>query len=520
VRDRHAQWTACDTRSVVKTPQLLPSIPLSRIVNGFTRPVEIAGSIMAFGALVILALRAALRLELRWDTFMYHLPFAARRAGFHFAYEFQPYLQACYDGLPPLPEFLQGILWRSTGSIHATGVLNYLALGLFLLFAWTQLGARLWILVLLSLTAPLVLIHAASSYVDLFSNALLAIGVTSFLAMALFDRWMARGLLAWALCGMAGAAWSKYSTVPIVAMLFAGYLAVYGRRIANSRAKPGGELIAAAMARRRLALVLWALLVAGAPYLKNLLAYHNPTWPGGIPALKNYFPSLIDTRSMQKLQSPPPLKDSSHAALFFRSLFEINHPTSYPNRERWIIDQGNAWIAYRSGGFWVVGVITATLAAILLGFLSAPRHGFIIAAAIAALWCVVSVLPQSHELRYFQFLPLSVAAVVAMMIPRVRSNYPAASLAILILILGEFVWISKVNQAYYRVERVGYQQAAEAWGMEAIWKTLEPDRTYCAVGFEPAGFLLTGPTMREFHIIDRPETGLCPPGVTVLRRPQ
>jgi hypothetical protein len=491
-----------------------------RVVNQFTRALEIAGLIMATGAMVILGLRAAFRLELRWDTFMYHLPFAARRAGFHLPYEFQPFLQACYDGLPPLPEFLQGMLWRATGSIHATGVLNYLALGLFLLFAWRHLGARLWTLVLLSLTTPLILIHVASSYVDLFSNALLAISVTSFLAMALFDRWMERGLLMWALFGMAGAAWSKVSTVPIVAMLFVGYLAVYGRRIADRRVDLGADPEADPRAHRLLGWVLCAFLVAAAPYLKNLLVYHNPTWPGGIPAFNNYFPSLIDTGSMQKLQSPPPLADSSQAALFFHSLFEIGHPTSYPTRERWIIDQGNAWIAYRSGGFWVVGVITAALAAILLGFLSARRHGLIITAAIATLWCVVSVLPQSHELRYFQFLPLTAAAVVAIMIPRVRPNYPAVTLAILGLILGEFVWISKVNRAYYRVERVGYKQAAEAWGVDAIWNSLEPGKPYCAVGFEPAGFLLTGPTMREFHIIDRPDAALCPSGVAVVRRPQ
>jgi hypothetical protein len=196
----------------------------------------------------------------------------------------------------------------------------------------------------------------------------------------------------------------------------------------------------------------------------------------------------------------------------------MGHPTSYPDRERWIIDQGNAWIAYRSGGFWVVSVITASLAAILLGFLSRRRHGFIIAAAIVTLGCLVSVLPQSHELRYFQFLPLSVAAVVAMLIPRVRSYYPATTLVILCLILGEFVWISKVNRAYYRVERVGYEQAAAAWGAKPFWGTLEQGKTYCAVGFEPAAFLLTGPAMHEFHIIDRPEAGLCPPHIAILRK--
>jgi hypothetical protein len=477
-----------------------------QIVSRWIRPLEIAGSTLAFGAMVILALRASLRLEQRWDTFMYHLPFAARHAALGVPYDFWPYIQACYEGFPPLPEFLEGILWRVTGSINATGTLNYLALGLFFFFCWRHLGARLWVLVLLCLTAPLVLIHAASSYVDLFSNALLAIGVTTFVTMMLFDRWGEKNLLAWALAGTAAAMWSKYATVPIALLLFAGYLLAYGRRLADPAA------------RRLLGWVVIALGVALLPYLKNLALHHNPSWPGGIPALKTTFPYLLDTGSMQQLQSPPPLRNASHSELFLHSILEIGHPSSYPNRERWIIDQGNADIAYRSGGFWVVGVITATLGAILLGALSARRHGLIIAAAIGTMWCLISVLPQSHELRYFQFLPLTVAALVAMLIPRVRALYPAVTLVLLSLVLGEFVWISKVNRAYYRVERVGYQQAAELWGIRPLWNSLEPGKTYCAVGFEPVAFLLTGPTMREFHIVDRPEVGLCPPGITILRK--
>jgi hypothetical protein len=482
-----------------------PALPhLERL----TRAVEIAGSILALGAMVVLALRAALRLELRWDTFMYHLPFAARRGGLGVAYQSPPYLQACYNGFPPLPHFLQGALWRLTGSINATGVLNYLALLLFLVFAWRWLGARLWVLVLLSLTIPLVLIHAASSYVDLFSNALLAIGVAAFLATILFDRWMEKGLLLWALAGMAGAAWSKYSTAPIVGALFVGYLTAYTLRGKDPKA------------RRLLSWVLVAILVAGAPYFKNFLLYRNPTWPGGIPALKRYFPALIDTGAMQRLQSPPPLAHLSQPELFVHSMFEIGHPTVYPHRERWIIDQGSAWLAYRSGGFWVVGVITANLAAILLAFLSSRRDGFIVAASIAVMWSIVSVLPQSHELRYFQFLPLTSASLMAMWIPRVRPSYPATTLVILCLVFGEFVWISKVNRVYYRVERVGYERAAEMLAIRPLWSSLESGKPYCAVGFEPAAFLLTGPTMREFKIIDRPDASLCPPDTVIVRPPQ
>ena len=477
-----------------------------KIVHLLTRPVEIAGSIMALTAMVVLALRAALRLELRWDTFAYHIPFAAQRAGLHIPYELPPYLEACYHGFPPLPEFVQGVLWRLTGSINATGVVNYLAFALFLFFTWRVLHARLWIVAVLCLTAPLVLIHAASSYVDLFSNSLLAIGVSGFLAMLLFDRWLETPLLMWSLAGLAGAAWSKYSTMPIVLLVFVGFLIVYGWRISEPQ-------------RRRLFLrVALLFLVALLPYLKNIAVYRNPTWPGGLPALRGSIPSLQDTGSMHDKQTPPPLINASRTSLFFHSLFEIDHPVSYPDRERWIIDQGNAWIAYRSGGFWVVSVITVALTAILLGFLSHLRDGLIVAASIGILWCVISVLPQSHELRYFQFLPLTMAALIGMLIPRVRASYPATTLVILCIILCEFVWVSKINRSYYRVERVGYAQAAVALGADRYWSMLEPGKTYCVVGFEPIGIMLTGPTMHEFHIIDRTPNDPCPPGVPVLQR--
>jgi hypothetical protein len=410
-------------------------------------------------------------------------------------------MQACYQGFPPLPEFVQGLLWRLTGSINATGVANYLALLLYLYFAWRQLGARLWIATLMCLTAPLVLIHAASSYVDLFSNAFLAMGASAFLAMLLFDRWLDRKLLVWALAGLTAAAWSKYSTLPTALLLFAGFLGVYARRACG------------------LSPWVWAaLLVALVPSVKNIVLYHNPTWPGGIPALAKFVPSLSDTGSMRALQSPPPLKDASQPLLFFHSLFEIGHPTSYPDRERWIIDQGNAWIAYRSGGFWVVGVITAVLAAILLGFLLQPARGFTVAAFVGIMWGLTSVLPQSHELRYFQFLPLSVAAVVAMLMPKVRTRYPATVLVISCLILGEFIYIARVNRNYYRVEKMDYARAAQVLGAARIWPSLERGKTYCAVGFAPIGFMLTGPTMHEFHIVDRPDAGLCPANTAILLR--
>ncbi len=492
-----------------------PIAQANALATRATRPVEWAGAAIATVALGLVGLRSALRLELRWDTFAYHLPFAASRAGMGVPFEMEPYLKACYQGFPPLPELLQGLLWRVTGSVNATGVVNYLALLLFFYFAWRHLAARLWVLVLLSLSAPMVLIHAASSYVDLLSNALLAIGVTGFLAMLLFDRWSERRLLAWSLAGTIAAAWCKIATMPMVLLLLIAWTAIYAVRAVRG---PSVDTTRDDTTRMLLRWVLLAFFIALLPYLKNAVVYHNPAWPGGIAAWSSHMPTMRDESFTHDQQTPPPLLGASRTSLFFHSLFEIDHPTSYPARERWLIDQGNAYIAFRSGGFWVVSVWTGTLAAVVLAFLSSPRRGLIVAAIIPSLWLLISVLPQSHELRYFQFLPLTLAALVAMLAPRVRGLYPLTTMVILCLVLGEFIFIAKVNRNYFRVERVGWEQAAEVWGVRQYWDTLERGKTYCAVGLHPQEILLTGPTLHEFRIVSRESPAECPVGTTLLQR--
>ena len=304
---------------------------------------------------------------------------------------------------------------------------------------------------------------------------------------------------------MTCAAWSKYATLPIVAVLAVWYLIQYGRRPADPKS------------RRLFCYVLVSIVIAALPYIKNAYLYGNALWPARIPVFSERFPHTVDGRIIREQQSPPPLMHASQPELFFRSLLEIGHPTKYAHRERWIIDQGNAWIAFRSGGFWVVGTITAAFVAILFGFVSGLRRGLLVAMFIVGLWCFVSWLPQSHELRYYQFIPLTIAALVSMLIPRARASYPVTTLTVLCLILVEFVYVTKINRSYYRVERIGYAEAADAFGVAGFWRTLERGKTYCAVGFEPAGFLLTGPTMREFRIIDREDVGSCPPDVAVIK---
>jgi len=477
------------------------------LLNRLISTAHYAAAILGLGALALLAVRAVLRIETRWDAFAYHIPFAAKRAGLGVPYELPLLMQGRYDGFPPLPEFLQGLLWRVTGSLNATGTINILALALFLYYCHRKLKAPFSVVAILALTAPLAIIHAASNYVDLFANAFAAIGVTCLFAMMLFDRWTERSLLCWGLAGLTAAAWSKSVLLPVAAAGLLCFAAIYVWRIREPRS------------RQFLLLVFGAIVCSSIPYAKNLILYHNPIWPVQMPVWSHRFPYTYDSAAAHFDQTPAPLANLSQPGLFLHSVLEIGHPTEYPDRERWIIDQGNAWIAYRSGGYWNVAVVTAALAAVLLGLLWRPRKGWALAGALAAMWLFVSVLPQSHELRYYLFLPLTMAAVIGMLLPQARREYPAVTLVLMALFLGEFLWMAKVNHVYYRVERVDYRAAAERWGMTRWWPQLEPGQTYCAVAFDPSAFFLTGPTMREFHIIDRHARAECPPNVKVILAP-
>ena len=112
----------------------------SRLLRSL-RIAEVTVGCVAALALGVLSVRAVLRLGLRWDTYMYHLPFAAARGGLDVSYVLSDAMEDYFAGFPPLPHLVQGMLWRLSGSVNAVGVINPLALLTFLYFCRRQLKA-------------------------------------------------------------------------------------------------------------------------------------------------------------------------------------------------------------------------------------------------------------------------------------------------------------------------------------------------------------------------------------------
>ena len=203
---------------------------LAIFVDRATSVLTASGALLALLALADLAVRAAVRLDLWWDTFWYHLPIAALRGELRIPYEMSDTVKGYYQGFPPLPQLVQGMLWRMTGSINATGVVNYLAFATFLAYCHIVLNATFWLVALIALTAPMVLIHTTTSVVDLFGNSWLAIGVSSCLYLYLFPQRSSRAVLLCGFGGLIGAAWSKYQLVPLVVLVWCFFLCASLRR--------------------------------------------------------------------------------------------------------------------------------------------------------------------------------------------------------------------------------------------------------------------------------------------------
>jgi hypothetical protein len=466
-----------------------------------------ASALVALLALGDLAIRSAIRLDLDWDAFVYHLPFAALWGGLSISYDMNDAVRPLFDAFPPLPELVQGLLWRLTGSINATGVVNFLAFGLFLAYGHKVLRAPFWLVALISLTAPLVLIHTTVSYVDLFGNAFLAIGVASCLYLFLFPERPSRAVIVGGLAGLAAAAWSKYLLVPIVGVTFVLFIALILRSKAADRFSR----------RQAAAIILVFVALAAAPYAKNLAVYGNPFWPERVPVVGALFPYLQDgTSQAAVLQRPADLKDAPQFQVFVASLFETRNPTSFPDRPRWTIDQRGTRTAFRMGGFWWVGVVIYLLVTAGMLILYRRRAGVIAVVAGIGLLALVAVLPQSNELRYYMFLPLTWAATIGMLFPTFRARFPRAAMGLLVVVLALFGYMVSENQPYYRLEKVDWHDAAVQWGAAAWWPRLHLGQTYCAVDMLPIGMLMTGPTMHDYSIIDRSKVTLCPVGAMVV----
>ncbi len=327
--------------------------------------------------------------SMAWDVWYYHLPFAARIWGIvparDFAYD--PMNQARFDGFPLLGEALQGFFWRVTGRPESA---NLVALGSVPLFAWfvrRRFDVPMHASLLALLAVPLVQIHATCCYVDLPANiAASALVLLAIFVCASSESVRARDLVAAGFLA-AIAANTKALLHPVV---FVALVALAMRVSPSRRAKT-------------FAIAALALPIIFFTPLKNLVAHHNPYYPVAMNLFGHTLPGPDDPYS----SSPVWLEHAPRPLRFFCSIFEIGmRPIG--DAKRWTVDQ---WTppderGYRMGGFfgaYVAFHLALFVWRIVRSEWKRERDRTLRSAAIgfAILTAIISVLPQSHELRYY-----------------------------------------------------------------------------------------------------------------------
>jgi hypothetical protein len=155
----------------------------------------------------------------------------------------------------------------------------------------------------------------------------------------------------------------------------------------------------------------------------NIYRFKNPTYPLPSPISKFFqapeeSPELFRGALGQDVldgQTPEDVRGTSRAGLFFYSAFEVSR-FRHPERPfHWSLDSGADGGPtnphFRMGG-WSVWSLLLWLAT--LAWMAKRRWipwGGIVLLAVAA--SVVLVLPESHELRYWLFVPLGAFGLIA-----------------------------------------------------------------------------------------------------------
>ncbi len=425
--------------------------------NSRIRGLPVFLDVVAILAILLLSVKAWVDVDYSYDTWMYHLPFAARLSGIVPAtdYAYTTGQAFRYDGFPLLGEFLQGLLWRGFGRLQAA---NFVALGglcLFVFFLRTCLGIPLAYATIGLLAIPLVQVHATACYVDLPANlALSALLLLTYLFLIRRDSITGRNLLLAAISA-AVAVNTKLQLMPLAFIA----LCVIGMRLLLLDGEPKTPM----RAGRRpvlLALSLMALPLIFLTPIKNLVLYHNPLFPVDLHlfgmSLHGNEPVPSGRQALPFV--PEYLVYASPARRWLLSLLEVGiRPFTDPRR--WSIDQymPRGSMGSAMGGFSVVYVLFNLALLVYQALRSRDGQTLVAVLFVAFMSAVASVMPQSHTLRYYMFWMITLVSLNLYLAfnPSVpaAANPVAVRRALGLLLCGALALVITVTHGRYLLPR-------------------------------------------------------------------
>jgi hypothetical protein len=463
--------------------------PRSRGRAALLAAARFAHASLLGAAFAWLALKAFLEFDQDWDFLAYHLPGALAAFGLT-SYTPEPRLVAVNEGFPPLPRIVQGFLVWATGRHSAASGWNVLGCALAALalaalhgraIAWRWLATAL-------LGVPLFVLHLTSGYSDLFAGAMLG---AAFAALGALEGARPRRAAVVVAAALAAAMFTRFQAWPIAAI--AGGAALL-RLLALARR---GRL-----SRRFAAATALAIALAGAAWpARNLVRFGNPTYPVVFPLAPALFPNARIDADSGWLNTPHWLHPAPRPVRFLVSVAEGNR-LRFGESYRWSLDQAAAIDPTRSPHTRMGGWFPVTVVALLAGAALAVRAGLVARAALGAFALAVAAvafLPQGHELRYWLFVPITLAVWTARALPGAP---PLARRALATTFVAAAAWVLVATDPFSLDPRPPVALApkrAIAFWREAARRRDPAPRVVC--GEMPRTIFFAGPTFREFRVI-------------------
>lgn len=379
---------------------------------------------LALLLLVLLVAKSIVDPTIPWDSWGYHFPFSAQLMGMNKSNHFfiiDPVLKPRFDGFPLLAEFIQGLLWKFTGNIKLTALISSVSFVAFIVLVSKKIPASFAKLTFGLLAIPLIAIHAASTYIDLFFSIAISLQFVGLIFMEKVLRGdeddKSRKINGWLIvCVLAAiVAGNTKLWAPAIVLantfIFLIYVVVKRDKYRSSK-----NLC------RRIAffLLLGALLSCGT-FGKNFIEHKNPFYP-----INYSIPSLGVTFAgpESEYKDYPGYADNlgitARVVYFATSVTEVD----------WLIrgvmpkfnidssagDQPKRFHSARTGGFFSLLVLSCAtfLVVIYRKLKKSDKNKDIIFSlySFAGLTLFTSLMPQSHELRYFLYWSIILVFIV------------------------------------------------------------------------------------------------------------
>ena len=344
-------------------------------------------------------------LDESWDSLAYHMPFAALRAGVisQQQYHLSEWMAALYAGIPVLPDYLQGGLWRLTSRAQAANLVSLFALICVAAFFWLRHKIPFAYIVAGFLGMPVVLLQTTSTDVDLFTNSFATI-----LLFSIFTAWIdpehfsiVDASIALFCVAIVINSKSQFVVIGSAALLGMALITYVNRqRLLLMR-----NQVAAGSGWRRYLFAVIILLSISTAYIipvRNLIKFHNPLYPVAMNIGSIHLRGQFDSRGLG--WQPVYL---AHSPQWKRWLLSAVEYDAFDGRSPlWTIAQGDVKLdskAIRMGGTF--GALALFNIFFFMVLQSRVRHRYGMKPSVFLLVIILGTacMPASQEIRYYMY---------------------------------------------------------------------------------------------------------------------